>query len=39
MKKVYKLLLAFSAISGLLAIGVLIFGEELSATGPFVVGH
>ena len=37
MKKVYQLLLAFSAISGLLVIGTLIFGKGLSATGPFVI--
>jgi bile acid:Na+ symporter, BASS family len=38
MKKVYKFLLACSAILGLLALGVLIFGKGLSATGPFVIG-
>ncbi len=38
MKKVFKLLLACSVILGLLALGVLIFGKGLSATGPFVIG-
>ncbi len=37
MKIVYKLLLACSVILGLLALGVLIFGKGLSATGPFVI--
>jgi BASS family bile acid:Na+ symporter len=38
MKKMYKLLLGCSAILGILAIGMLVFGNGLSATGPFVVG-
>jgi bile acid:Na+ symporter, BASS family len=37
MKKTYKLLLAASAILGILAIGILIFGKGLIATGPFVI--
>ena len=38
MEKIYKFLLACSAILGLLAIGMLIFGNGLSATGLFVIG-
>ncbi len=37
MEKVYKFLLACSAILALSAIGLLIFGKGLSATGPFVI--
>jgi bile acid:Na+ symporter, BASS family len=37
MKKMYKLLLGSSAILGLLAIGLLIFGKGLSVTGSFVI--
>jgi bile acid:Na+ symporter, BASS family len=38
MKKIYKPLLGSSAILGLLGIGILIFGNGLSATAPFVIG-
>jgi bile acid:Na+ symporter, BASS family len=38
MDKIYKSLLVCSAILGLLAIGILIFGNGLSAIGPFVIG-
>jgi bile acid:Na+ symporter, BASS family len=38
MDKIYKSLLGFSAILGLLAIGILIFGNGLSAIGSFVIG-
>jgi bile acid:Na+ symporter, BASS family len=38
MKKMYKPLLGSSAILGILAIGMLVFGKGLSATGPFVIG-
>ena len=38
MEKIYKFLLACSAILGLLAIGVLIFGNALKDTGLFVIG-
>jgi BASS family bile acid:Na+ symporter len=38
MEKAYKFLLISSAILGLLAIGIFIFGGGLLATGPFVVG-
>ncbi|MFV5693490.1 bile acid:sodium symporter family protein [Flavobacterium sp. LT1R49] len=38
MGKAYKFLLISSAILGLLAIGMLIFGGGLLATGPFIVG-
>jgi bile acid:Na+ symporter, BASS family len=37
MKKMYKPLLGCSAILGILAIGMLVFGNSLSATGPFVI--
>jgi bile acid:Na+ symporter, BASS family len=37
MKKMYKPLLGCSAILGILAIGMLVFGNGLSATGPFVI--
>jgi bile acid:Na+ symporter, BASS family len=37
MKKMYKRLLGSSAILGLIAIGLLIYGKEMSATGPFVI--
>jgi BASS family bile acid:Na+ symporter len=38
MEKIYKLLLISSAILGVLALGILISGGGLLATGPFVVG-
>jgi bile acid:Na+ symporter, BASS family len=38
MKNIYKLLLAASAILGIIAIGVLVVGNGLSTTGPFVIG-
>ncbi len=38
MDKIYKFLLACSAILGLLAIGTLIFGNGQSITGLFVIG-
>ena len=37
MQKIYKFLLAGSAILGIAAIGILIFGNGLNATGPFVI--
>jgi BASS family bile acid:Na+ symporter len=37
MKKMYKPLLGCSAIFGILAIGMLVFGNGLRATGPFVI--
>jgi bile acid:Na+ symporter, BASS family len=38
MNKIYKPLLACSAILGLIAIGILIFGNGLKDTGLFVIG-
>jgi bile acid:Na+ symporter, BASS family len=38
MNKIYKPLLAYSAILGLIAIGILIFGNGLKDTGLFVIG-
>jgi bile acid:Na+ symporter, BASS family len=38
MDKIYKFLLGSSAILGLLAIGIAIFGNGLSSTGLFVIG-
>jgi bile acid:Na+ symporter, BASS family len=38
MEKMYKLLLACSAILALLAVGILIFGNGISSTGAFVIG-
>ncbi len=38
MNNLYKLFLAISAIFGILAIGILVFGGGLLATGPFVLG-
>jgi bile acid:Na+ symporter, BASS family len=37
MKKVFKFLLIVSVVLGLSAIAMLIFGKNLSATGPFVI--
>jgi bile acid:Na+ symporter, BASS family len=38
MDKIYKSLLGFSAILGLLAVGILIFGNGVKDIGPFVIG-
>ena len=38
MKNVYQILLWSSALLGLLAIGILIFGANLTTSGPFVIG-
>ncbi len=38
MQNIYKILLASSALLVLLAIGLLLFGNGLAATGPFVIG-
>jgi bile acid:Na+ symporter, BASS family len=37
MEKTYKILLGCSSVSGLLAIGMLFWGDNLQDTGPFVI--
>jgi hypothetical protein len=38
MNKLYKFLLLSSIVLGILAIGMLILGGSMIATGPFVIG-
>jgi len=38
MRNLYKVLRWSAALLGLLAIGVMLFGDSLTAMGPFVIG-